>query len=84
MSEVCVYFGEVDVRRFDRFEELLNRIADQLEGPKDLVSYSAALDDIWNDTMCAYQNGELSRLDVARKFAKALHQLKTTKKGVLA
>jgi hypothetical protein len=26
-----VYFGEVDVRRFDRFEALLERIADALD-----------------------------------------------------
>ena len=30
------------------------------------------LDDVWNDTMYAYQNGELSREQVALKFAEAL------------
>ena len=28
-----LYFGEVDVRRFDRFESLLERIASKLEEP---------------------------------------------------
>jgi hypothetical protein len=32
----------------------------------------STLDDLWNDTMYAYQNGELSREQVALKFAEAL------------